>query len=64
MKKKKKILFYIVHNVNKSSFELNSDLAKVSEWTFQWKMGFNTDPTKPVQEVIFLSHKKHLITIL
>ena len=57
-------LFYIVHNVNTSSFELNSDLAKVNEWTFQWKMSFNTDSTKPVQESIFLIYKKHLIAIL
>ena len=35
---------------------MNSDLSKISNWTFQWKMIFNPDPSKQVQEVIF-SHK-------
>ena len=46
-------LFSIVHDVTISSSELNSDLAKISEWDFKWKMSFNSDPSKPAQEVIF-----------
>ena len=26
---------------------------KISNWAFQWKMGFNPDPNKQAQEVIF-----------
>ena len=26
---------------------------KVSIWTFQWKISFNTDPSKQVPEIIF-----------
>ena len=46
-------LFSVVHDVTISSSELNSNLAKISEWTFKWKRSFNLDPAKPAQEVIF-----------
>ena len=45
--------FSVVHDVTISSSELNSDLAKISEWAYKWKMSFNPDPSKPTQEVIF-----------
>ena len=32
---------------------LNSDLARIKQWGFQWKMNFNPDPNKQAQEVIF-----------
>ena len=32
---------------------MNGDLSKISNWTFQWKMSFNPDPSKQTQEVIF-----------
>ena len=48
-----KSLFFVVHDVIISSFELNSHLAKISKWAFKWKMSFNPDPSKPAQEVIF-----------
>ena len=54
-------LFSVVHGVTISSFELNSDLVKIIEWTFKWKMSFNLDPTKPDQEIIF---SKKLKTVL
>ena len=25
---------------------LNDDLKKVNDWVFQWKMNFNSDPSK------------------
>ena len=43
-------LFSVVHDVTVRFFELNRDLAKISEWTFKWKMSFNPDPSKPAQE--------------
>ena len=46
-------LFSVVHDVAISSFELNGNLAKISEWDFKWKLSFNPDPTKSAQEVIF-----------
>ena len=46
-------LFSVIHDVTINSSELNSDLAKISEWVFKWKMSFNPDSSKPAQEVIF-----------
>ena len=37
-------LFSKVIDKNKSNFQLNSDLAKISKWVFQWKRSFNPDP--------------------
>ena len=42
--------FFFFHDVTISSFDLNSDLPKISEWGFKC---FNPEPTKPAQEVIF-----------
>ena len=33
--------------------ELNKDLQKIGEWEHQWKMSFNPDLNKQVQEVFF-----------
>ena len=49
-------LFSVVHNINLAANNLNSDLMKISNWTFQWKMRFNPDPNKQTQHVI-LSRK-------
>ena len=32
---------------------MKNDLNKISNWAFQWKMSFNPDPSKQLQEVIF-----------
>ena len=45
--------FYVIHDSNTSAPELNSDLAKINRWAFQWKMNFNPDPKNQAQEVIF-----------
>ena len=39
-------LFTMVFNENISTQNLNSDLRKIQEWAFQWKMQFNPDPLK------------------
>ena len=44
-------LFSIIKDPKVTAAELNSDLAKISRWAFQWKMSFNPDPTKQAQEV-------------
>ena len=46
-------LFSVVHNTNSTANDLNSDLMKISNWAFQWKMRFNPDPKKQAHEVIF-----------
>ena len=46
-------LFPIVQNVKTSASHFNSDLSKISNWTFHWKRSFNPDPCKQAQEVIF-----------
>ena len=45
-------LFFVTHDVNVSTRELNNDLKKISNWAFQWKMSFNPDANKQAQEVI------------
>ena len=46
-------LFSKVLDINKSVTELNTDLEKISQWAYQWKMQFNPDPNKQANEVIF-----------
>ena len=42
-------LFSIVNCVNTSALSLNSDLLKIQDRTYQWKMSFNPDRTKQAQ---------------
>ena len=46
-------LFSKVLDINKSVTELNTDLEKISQWAYQWKMQFNPDPNKQPNEIIF-----------
>ena len=46
-------LFSKVVDINKSVTKLNTDLEKISQWVYQWKMQFNSDPNKQANEVIF-----------
>ena len=46
-------LFSVEHDINQSGINLNDDWEKISNWVFQWKMSFNPDTNKQVQEVIF-----------
>ena len=43
-------LFSVVHNIDSSAAELNNDLAKISHWAQQSKMGFNPDPSEQAPE--------------
>ena len=47
------ILLFFFQNINSSTIDLNSDLSKISDWAFQWKMSLNPDPNTQSQEVIF-----------
>ena len=51
-------LFSKVIDKNNSNSQLKFGLAKVSKWSFQWKISFNPDPNKPVIEVHF-SNKRN-----
>ena len=46
-------LFSVVKNIDASNIDLNSDLKKMCEWAFQWKMNFNPDPTELAEELSF-----------
>ena len=46
-------LFSIVIDQLLSCEALNRDLARISEWAYQWKMSFNPDPSKQAVEVYF-----------
>ena len=46
-------LFFSCTRQNISANELNNDLRKISNWTYQWKISFNPDPFKQAQDVIF-----------
>ena len=37
-------LFSVIYDSNTSALELNSGLAGINRWAFQWKMSFNPDP--------------------
>ena len=46
-------LFSVIHESVITTLELNSDLSRIKQRAFQWKMIFNPDPNKQAQEVIF-----------
>ena len=54
-------LFSFVNCVNTSALTLNSDLFKIQDRAYQWKMSFNPDRIKHTQEIIF-SREKNAIT--
>ena len=53
-------LFFVKNDIKTSANELNNNLKKISDWTFQWKMSFNPDPSKQAQEVIFSRKLKNI----
>ena len=46
-------LFSIVQDPNESAKSLNVDYSVISQWAYQWKMFFNSDPKKIGHEVVF-----------
>ena len=42
---------------NDSNSQLNSELAKIGKWAFQWKMSFNPDLNKEAIEVNFFKKR-------
>ena len=52
-------LFFVIHD----SVITTSDLSRIKQWAFQWKMSFNPDPNKQAQEVIFSRKLKFVIPL-
>ena len=46
-------LFSTVYDPNMSADQLDKDLKNILEWAYKWKMIFNPDWSKQVQNVIF-----------
>ena len=46
-------LFSNIHDSVITTSELHSDLARIQQWAFQWKMTFNPDLNKQAQKVVF-----------
>ena len=55
-------LLAIVKGKNESANTLNNDLMLISKWAYNWKMLFDSDPSKPAQQVLFsrLSQSKFI----
>ena len=51
-------LFSTVADSNVTANQINNDLHNISTWAYQWKMNFNPDNSKQVQEVLFSSKVK------
>ena len=51
-------LFFVAHEVNTSASDVNKDLKIISDWYFQRKMSFNSDPSKQVKGIVFSRKKK------
>ena len=51
-------LFSVAHDINTSATELNSDLKKINNWVFQWKMTCNPHHSKQAHEIIFSRKSK------
>ena len=49
------LCFYMFFDKFKSQGVLNNDF--ISNWAFQWKMQFKSDPNKQAQEVYFLKNQ-------
>ena len=51
-------LFTVVKDKNENANIFNKDLQSIFTWTYNWKMLFNPDSSKPAQEVLFSRKKK------
>ena len=51
-------LFFVIHDLVITTSEFNSDLARIKQWDFQWKINFNPDIYNQAQEVMSLRHHR------
>ena len=59
-------LFSTVHDITTSTIILKHDVFKISKWTVQSKIDFNSDPFKQAKKLLFRkkkvpSHTQHCI---
>ena len=47
-------VFPVIHYSVITTLELNSDLDRIKQWAFQWKISFHPDTNKKAQKIIFL----------
>ena len=50
-------IFSVDNDINVSADQMNKDLKKISMWDHQWKMSFNPDISKQIQEITFSKKK-------
>ena len=43
--------FSVAHKENILAIELDNELQKISNWTYQWKISFNPDPLKQAHRI-------------
>ena len=53
-------LFLVIHDVHTSTNELNYILHQINKWSFQLKIIFNQDTSKQAQEIIFSRKTKKI----
>ena len=52
---------FLIHDLVIMTSEFNSDLARIKQWDFQWKINFNPDIYNQAQEVMFLRHHRKTV---
>ena len=45
--------FCVAHDSTAPLVSLSNDLVKLYQWVYQWKMIFNPDVSKQLEEVVF-----------
>ena len=47
-------LFSVFQNTNSTATtDINSDLCKINDWAYEWKISFNPHPNEQTQKVFF-----------
>ena len=52
------MLFSVIKDPQLSASDLNHDLEVINQCAYQWKMAFNSDPTKQATEILFSCKKR------
>ena len=53
-------LFSTCNDSLTSANDLNSDLSKIQQWAYQWKMSFNPDPSKQAMVLLFSRKRENV----